>query len=125
VRGSTLADAQARLGGQPLQAQLRYRPANAGERLGIVVGQSPVSGVLSAYSRVTLVLPRALHGVIPALVGLSPAQARTRLAPLHMQLRVSAGGASGGRIVSQSPPEGAAAAPGLAESVRLGPGSAG
>jgi len=77
VRGDTLVAAKARLAGQPLSAAIVYKPAEAGERLGIVVGQIPAGGVLSAWDKVTLVLPKPLHGVVPKLVGLQIERARS------------------------------------------------
>jgi penicillin-binding protein 1A len=123
VLGSTLSAAQSLLAGQPLETTVHYRPASAGERLGVVVAQSPASGVLSAYSRVTLVLAHPLDGAIPSLIGMTPAQARARLVRQHMLLRDGPG--QGQRIVAQSPPAGAAAAPGLAEKVTLAARKAG
>jgi membrane peptidoglycan carboxypeptidase len=123
VRGSTLAAAESRLNGQPLVSQLRYRPATAGERLDLVVDQVPRAGVLSAYDKVTLVLPRPLHGVVPNLVGLPLARAQAALSRLEMQLQRS--GPRSGHVVSQNPPAGVAAWPRMRELVRLGPGTGG
>ena len=39
--GMSLADARARLEGQPLTPQVVYKPARTGQRLGVVVGQFP------------------------------------------------------------------------------------
>jgi penicillin-binding protein 1A len=60
VIGSTLSSAKARLGQQPLSVRVVYRPARPGEKPGVVVGQLPKSGTLSAWDKVTLVLPRAV-----------------------------------------------------------------
>ena len=70
VVGASLEDAKARLASTPLEAQVVTRPAKAGERIGYVVAQFPARGTLSAYDTVRLLIPRALHGVVPDLVGL-------------------------------------------------------
>ena len=80
VRGATLAKAQARLELQPLLSTVVYKPARTGERVKVVVAQIPQGGTLSAWDKVTLVLPKALHGVVPRVVGLSVGQARAKLA---------------------------------------------
>jgi penicillin-binding protein 1A len=119
VRGMTLAQAESVLQGQPLEWEIHYTPATPGERLGIVTAQSPRAGGLSAYQKVKLVLPRARHGVVPDLVGLSLERARARLAPLRMHLRAPRGG--GGEVVSQHPAAGVAAQPGTTELVSVAP----
>jgi penicillin-binding protein 1A len=111
VRGSTLAAAKARLEGQPLLATVALRPARPGERVGIVIGQTPSSGTLSAYDHVTLIVRRSRQGVVPKLVGLPIARAERKLAPLKVDVRVR--GASEGRVVAQAPRWGVAAAPGM------------
>ncbi len=111
VVGKTIAAARARLEGQPLTATVIYKPARPGERLGIVIGQFPSRGTLSAYDKVTLVLPKSLHGVIPRLVGLSLKRAEAKLARLHVHVHVA--GAHAGRVVGQLPRAGTAAAPGM------------
>ena len=42
--GMSLADARARLQGQPLTPQIVYKPARTGQQLGVVVGQLPRQG---------------------------------------------------------------------------------
>jgi penicillin-binding protein 1A len=111
MRGSTLASAKERLDGQPLQSAVVYKPAKPGQRLSVVIGQIPHVGTLSAYDTVTLVVPKAQHGVVPRLVGLPLARARTRIAPLKLALSVI--GPRTGKVVSQSPRWGVAAAPGM------------
>jgi penicillin-binding protein 1A len=117
VVGETLGAARARLAGQPLTASLVYRPARPGERLDVVLEQYPSRGTLSAYDKVTLVVPKSLHGTIPRLIGLTLPRARTRLARLHVALHVR--GNAAGRIVGQAPRAGSAAAPGLAVTLAL------
>ncbi len=111
VVGSTLASAKARLYGQPLQWKIVYKPAKPGQPVSIVTRQIPRRGTLSAYQTVILVVPKALHGVVPRLVGLSPGRARTEVAPLKLRLRLT--GSRTGKVVSQAPRWGVAAAPGM------------
>jgi membrane peptidoglycan carboxypeptidase len=79
VVGASLEDAKARLASTPLEAQVVTRPAKTGERIGYVVAQFPARGTLSSYATVRLVIPRALHGVVPDLIGLTIEQARVKL----------------------------------------------
>jgi penicillin-binding protein 1A len=115
VVGRPLHQAKAVLADQPLSTTLVYRPAEARQRVGVVVKQFPSSGHLSSGARVTLVLPRALHGVVPNVVGLTVDKARTKLARLKVDVNLTPGDAPGSaRIVAQSPRAGRAAAPGMA-----------
>jgi beta-lactam-binding protein with PASTA domain len=111
VVGYRLPDAKARLAGQPLSATLIYRPARPGERLGIVVKQFPRQGTASAYDKITLVLPKSLHGAIPKVVGLQLGRAKAKLARLKLDLKID--GPSAGKVVKQSLRPGTAAGPGL------------
>ena len=111
VVGYKLVNAKSRLDGQPLTPTIVYRPAKAGERLGIVVGQFPRQGTASAYDKITLVLPKSLHGAIPRCVGLKLARARSKLARLRLDVKVKGG--STGKVTAQSLRPGTAAAPGL------------
>jgi beta-lactam-binding protein with PASTA domain len=111
VVGQTLTAAKKRLAGQPLRAAIIYRPARAGERVDVVVGQFPKRGTLSAFDKVTLVLPKSLHGTIPRLVGLPLVKAQTKLERLHVRVEVS--GDSAGVVVAQRPRAGTAVGPGL------------
>ncbi len=111
LRGETLADAEARLTGQPLTWKIVYKPALAGERLGVVIGQIPSTGTLSAYDQVLLVLPKAQHGVVPKLIGLTAAKARAKAAKLKLSVRIT--GRAGGQVISQAPRWGVAVAPGM------------
>jgi penicillin-binding protein 1A len=112
VVGLTLAAARERLAAQPLTPELVYEPARAGERIGSVLRQFPKGGTLSSFGRVTLVLAKPLHGVVPRVVGLSLRAARSRLTRLKLRPVVRVG-AGGGRVLSQQPPAGVAAAPGM------------
>jgi membrane peptidoglycan carboxypeptidase len=111
VRGRTLASAKARLYDQPLLSTVIYKPARPGQRLTVVDGQIPRGGTLSAWDKVTLVLPKAQHGVVPRVVGLTVARARAKLAPLKLRLKIT--GSRTGKVVSQQPHWGVAAAPGM------------
>jgi penicillin-binding protein 1A len=117
--GHTLADAKKRLGDQPLTAAIVYRPAKPGERLGIVVGELPRQGTASAYDKITIVLPKSLHGAVPKVVGLTLAQAQSKLARLKLDVKVKGG--STGKVTAQSPRSGTAAAPGLALTLTVTP----
>ncbi|HUZ81117.1 MAG TPA: PASTA domain-containing protein, partial [Gaiellaceae bacterium] len=111
VVGQSLAAATTRLDGQPLTPSVIYEPATTGQRLGYVVGQFPRRGTASAYDKITIVLPKSLHGVIPSVVGLRLAKARQKLSRLRLKVQVT--GNSSGRIVSQSLPAQTASAPGV------------
>jgi penicillin-binding protein 1A len=111
VRGATLEDAKTRLIGQPLLSTVVYAPAKPGKLPGIVVGQSPRDGTLSAYQKVRLVVSRAVYGTVPKLVGLKVAAARVELARMKLRSRVA--GATAGRVVAQVPRPGSAATPGM------------
>jgi len=113
VVGWTLARAQVRLAKQPLTPQLVYKPAGPGQRVGIVLRQFPGGGTLSSFDRVTLVLAKPLHGLVPQTVGLSLRAARARLARLKLVAVVHFGDGLAGHVVSQSPLAGVAAAPGM------------
>jgi penicillin-binding protein 1A len=110
VVGWTVSDARTRLTAQPLTPQLVYAPATPGQRLGVVLRQFPAGGTLSSFDKVTLVLAKPLHGVVPKTVGMTLRAARTRLAALKL---VAEPTGNGGRVVSQSPSAGVAAAPGM------------
>ncbi len=109
--GETLADAEARLTGQPLQWHVIYEPATPGERVGVVVRQKPSSGTLSAYDTVKLWVAKPGHGVVPRVVGMPVASARAKLAPLNVRVRLLGG--IRGRVVAQTPRSGVASAPGM------------
>jgi penicillin-binding protein 1A len=111
VVGKSLAAAKTRLQGQPLSTSVVYKPARTGDRVGYVVGQFPRKGTASAYDTVTLILTKSRHGVIPRVIGLQLVRAQTRLAHLHLKVRVHGG--TRGKVVAQSLPAHTAAAPGV------------
>ena len=114
VVGLTYADAVDRLGLQPLSAKAVYKPAVPRQRVGYVLGQLPRVGAhLSANETVTLVVAKSLHGVVPRVVGMRLADARSRLDRNHLRPVVRRQPAKGraGRVLSQQPHSGVAAAP--------------
>ncbi|MDP9284364.1 MAG: transglycosylase domain-containing protein [Actinomycetota bacterium] len=111
VVGEQLAAAKTRLEGQPLTPSVVYKPARTGDRVGYVVGQFPRKGTASSHDKITVIVTKSRHGVIPRVVGLSLARAQARLARLHLNVRVEGG--TRGRIVAQSLPAQTAAAPGV------------
>ena len=123
VVGATLADAEARLASMPLKAEVITRPAKPGERLGVVVAQFPSRGTLSSFDSVRLVVPKALHGTIPDVVGLRLGVARARLARRKLVGVVDAFGQGGrGIVLAQRPKPGSAAAPNLTVKLIVGRG---
>jgi penicillin-binding protein 1A len=113
VIGRTVSQAKARLEAQPLTPAYVYEPARPLQKLGIVVRQFPARGTLSSYDKVTLVLPKALQGAVPKLVGLRLAHAEAALDRLHLKWKVDGSPPPGARVVSQSPRWGLAAKRGL------------
>ncbi|MCW2964679.1 MAG: Penicillin-binding protein, partial [Actinomycetia bacterium] len=103
----------------PLTPTIVYRPAKPGERLGIVVGELPRQGTASAYDKITIVLPKSLHGAVPKVVGLKLAQAQSKLARLKLDVKVKGGNT--GKVTAQSLPPGTAAAPGLTLTLTVTP----
>jgi penicillin-binding protein 1A len=110
VVGWNVDSARTRLASQPLSTQLVYKPASAGQRVGVVLRQFPDGGTLSSFDKVTLVLAKPLHGLVPKTIGLTLRAARTRLAKLKLVPQVTG---KAGRVVSQQPRAGVAAAPGM------------
>jgi beta-lactam-binding protein with PASTA domain len=110
VVGWTLTNARSRLAAQPLTPQLVYKPASAGQRVGVVLRQFPAGGTLSSFDKVTLVLAKPLHGRVPKTIGLTLRAARKRLAQLKL-VPLATGGQ--GKVVAQQPSAGVAAAPGM------------
>jgi penicillin-binding protein 1A len=114
VKGMTYADASARLALQPLESEPVYEPARPGQRVGIVVREIPGVGArLSSYDTVRLVVTKALHGVVPNVVGKPVAKARARLARagLVSVVRRKQAKDKSGRVVAQYPAAKSAAEP--------------
>jgi penicillin-binding protein 1A len=120
VVGWRIDSARARLAGQPLTPQVIYKPAQAGQRVDIVLRQFPRGGTLSSFQKVTLVLAKPLHGRVPKLVGLSLRQAQRKLQRLRLRASVRFAAGKPGRVVSQTPQAGVAAAPGMTVLVKVG-----
>jgi len=113
VVGLKLPLARIRLQAQPLTPQLIYKPAVAGQRVGVILRQFPAGGRLSSFDKVTIVLAKPLHGVVPSIVGLSVRAARTKLAKLKLVPALRFGAGKAGHVISQEPTAGVAAAPGM------------
>ena len=113
VVGQTLASAESRLNGQPLTAEVVYKPAAALQRAGIVVDQRPRRGYAVPFDEVILVVTKPLHGVIPNLVGRKVDDARARLERLQLEPDVTYVEGTSGAVVTQRPKPGLAAAPGI------------
>jgi len=113
VVGWTLTAAQSRLAEMPLTPQLIYKPAAPGQSVTRVLKQFPLGGTLSSFDKVTLVLAKPLHGLVPHVVGLPLRTAQKRLARLKLTPSVRFGTGRAGRVVAQAPLAGVAAAPGM------------
>ncbi len=121
VVGSSVAKAEAQLASMPLRAQVITRPAEPGERVGIVVDQYPKSGTLSSFDTVRIVTPKATSGVVPRVLGLSVSQARdvlTRLGLVPVVESVADGNAE--VVLAQSPRPGVAASREMVIRLRVG-----
>ena len=97
----------------PLRPQYVYQPAKPRQQLGIVLRQYPARGTLSSYQKVTLVLPKALHGVVPKIVGLRLARAKARLERFHLTWKLDGDPPASARVIWQSPRWRTAATPGM------------
>jgi membrane peptidoglycan carboxypeptidase len=120
VVGLKVDRARLRLQAQPLTPQLIYRPATAGEKVGVVVKQYPRRGTLSSYGKVTLVLAKPLHGTVPAIVGLRLAKAKQALQKQKLHVAVAFAAGKPGRVLSQRPAGGVAASAGMTVKITVG-----
>ena len=110
-----------RLEAAPLTPAYVYKPAKPLQRLDVVTAQFPTHGTLSSYDRVTLVIPRAVNGVVPDVVGLDLRAARRKLGKVRLDgLVVKFADGKPGHVVSQTPPAGVAAAPNIKVSLVVG-----
>ncbi len=123
VVGMTEAVAVAMLTAQPLEVMTIGVPARPGRRPGVVVGQDPRTGGLSAGDAVRLKVTVARHGLIPNFVGSSLAGARREIRRLRLEPQVVAAPGPRGAILTQSREAGVAAAPGLRIRLVVGDGS--
>ena len=113
VVGNTISEANARLAAQPLTPQYVYEPAKPLQKLGVVVRQFPARGTLSSYGKVTLVVPKALQGKVPKLVGVRLGRAKARLKRLHLKWRVDGDPPADVKVIAQTPHWGVAGKRGL------------
>ncbi len=94
-----------------------YKPAKPKQRVDIVVSQYPAKGRLSSFDKVTLVMAKPVHGVVPRVVGLSLRAAQKKLHRVGLAPALSFTSGKRGRVLSQAPLPGVAAWPGM--TVRL------
>ncbi|HEX2111510.1 MAG TPA: PBP1A family penicillin-binding protein [Gaiellaceae bacterium] len=123
VIGATLAQARSRLASMPLTAEVITRPAEPGDRLGVVVDQYPKSGTLSSFDTVRVVVPKATDAVIPSVVGLNVERAEEVLADRGLVPVVEA--TTDGRpgiVLAQSPGPNVAATERTVVTLRVGRG---
>jgi penicillin-binding protein 1A len=110
VVGMRLAAARDQLYSMPLTADVVWRQARPGQKLGRVIAQRPESGTLSSWSTVRIVLPRSPNGRIPDVVGLEVDNARSRLARRQLGVKQTyADGGEPGVVLAQFPRAGLAA----------------
>ena len=111
VVGARRSLAEERLLSMPLTPEVVWRPAAPGERLGRVTRQMPAHGTLSSWSTVRIVLPQALNGRVPDVVGMRLERARKRLAHRRLAgtVRAYADGDRPGVVLAQFPQPGRAA----------------
>ena len=114
VVGQPVQVARDRLAGQPLTALIVYKVARPGQKVNVVLEQSPRKGRRSAYDQVTLVLAKPTHGVVPRLVGmpLERAQQKCERRGFKFEVEETSQG-SPGKVVFQLPRPGVAAGPGM------------
>jgi penicillin-binding protein 1A len=113
VVGDTVAQANARLASMPLTPAYVYQPAKPRQKLGVVLRQYPANGTLSSYQKVTLVLPKAMHGSVPNVIGLRLARAEARLDRYHLKWEVGGHPSPAAKVIWQSPQASTAAERGL------------
>ena len=123
VVGMTAEEAVARLGDQPLEAEIAYVPAKPRSLPGLVVNQDPRRGGLSAHDTVQLWVSKAQHGQLPNFVGSSVADVNRELRRLRLRARAAAGPGQAGTVVRQRPRPGVAVKPGLTVRLVVGDGS--
>jgi membrane peptidoglycan carboxypeptidase len=112
--GMPVTQARARLISQPLTPRYIFKPAQARQRLDVVIGQIPEKGRLSAYDEVKLVLAKPTHGVVPRLLGLDLERATRKLERRGLRFEVTeVDEGPPGEVVFQVPKAGVAARPGM------------
>jgi beta-lactam-binding protein with PASTA domain len=123
VIGMTADGAAARLAEQPLGTKLAYAPAKPGTLPGVVVGQDPREGGLSANDTVTIWISKARDGVLPNFVGSSLDDAEGEAARLKLRANVVTVAGRAHTVLEQFPKPGVAVAPGLRVKLVVGDGS--
>jgi penicillin-binding protein 1A len=123
VIGMTADEAFARLGAQPLEADVAYVPAKPGTVPGLVVNQDPRRGGLSAGDSVQLWVSKAQYGQLPNLVGSSVSDVNRELQRLKLRANAATGPGQAGTVVRQRPKAGVAVKPGLTVRLVVGDGS--
>jgi membrane peptidoglycan carboxypeptidase len=123
VVGMTKAGAEATLAAQPLEANVAYAPAKAGRLPGLVVGQEPRRGGLSAHDTVTIWVSKAEHGLLPNFVGSSVRDVQREATRLKIRLRAKTVPGREGTVLRQVPQPGVAIVPGIRVRVVVGDGS--
>jgi penicillin-binding protein 1A len=112
--GMPVTQARARLISQPLTPRYIFKPAQARQRVDVVIGQIPAKGRLSAYDEVKLVLAKPTHGVVPKLLGLDLERATRKLERRGFRFEVTeVDEGPAGSVVFQVPKPGVAARPGM------------
>jgi beta-lactam-binding protein with PASTA domain len=97
----------------PLTPAYVYQPAKPRQKLGVVLRQYPANGTLSSYQKVTLVLPKAMHGSVPNVIGLRLARAEARLERYHLKWEVGGHASPAAKVIWQSPAQSTAATRGM------------
>jgi penicillin-binding protein 1A len=111
VVGLKVDDAKSQLYSMPLIADVVWRRARPGEKLGRVTAQKPPGGTLSSWSTVRIFVPRTNNGRVPNVVGMDVDAARARLANRRLAGLVQSyvDGGTAGTVMSQFPRAGRAA----------------
>jgi membrane peptidoglycan carboxypeptidase len=123
VIGLSVSRAKLKLAGQPLTANIVYKPARPKQRIDLVLDQFPRRGRASSYDTVTLVLAKPLHGVVPNVVGLPLREARARLRGRGLVVAIERfADGKAGRVIAQTPVAGVAAAPRMTVRLVVGHG---
>jgi hypothetical protein len=112
--GMPITQARARLISQPLTPRYIFKPAQAGQRVDVVLGQIPQKGRRSAYDEVKLILAKPLHGVVPRVIGLHVDLAQAKLERRKLRYEVTeVEEGRAGQVIFQVPKPGVAARPGM------------
>ena len=119
--GRRLAAAEGALTRAKLFPEIISRPAEAGERLGVVVDQFPKEGRLSSFETVQLVVAEAEAGVVPNVVGTRLEVAEERLVADKLQSIVTESDeGEAGVVIAQRPRGRVASSPGMVVELTVG-----